>query len=205
MRLRYSILIVLLCLSVALTATDKEDRFENIKRSLTSAKQVKLEVAVAVTSKIFNDVDSSRGQVFIADDGRYFAHLGQDIYIFDGKCIWEISTEYHQATKKCLKDGEKFENRLVFLKNMNDYYNTVPVKRDLVYHLVRKDSEESPLPDSMTIFLDKSANRISRIDYYDLNDDLNRVYLLSEKSNAIIDDTLYRFKLPDSTEVITLP
>ncbi|SYZ73263.1 exported hypothetical protein [Candidatus Zixiibacteriota bacterium] len=190
---------------VTAAAAGQKNKFDTIKSELASAREVKLKVAVAVTSKIFKDVDSSNGEIAIADDGRYFAQMGRDIYLFDGKCTWEISLEYRQATKRCLKDGEKFENRLVFIKNLDEYYEPHPIRKDLIYLLTRKDSDDSPMPDSLTIFLDKSADRIARLEYFDLNGDLNRVYILSERPNPAITDSLYHFNRPDSMEVITLP
>ncbi len=187
------------------SGADKGDKFDIIKSDLSSARQVKLDVAITVTSKIFKDIDSSAGKVAIADDGRYFARFNHDVYLFDGKCTWEISTEYRQATKRCLKDGEKFENRLVFLKNLDEFYISQPIKKDFIYHLTCRDCKDSPMPDSLTIYLDKSADRINRLEYFDLNGDLNRVYILSEKPAAVVEDSLYHFNLPDSMEVITLP
>jgi outer membrane lipoprotein-sorting protein len=181
------------------------DRFDQIKNEYSSARMVHFDVVMVTISKIFDQTDSSSGEISIADDGRYYARVGGDIYLFDGRCIWEVSTENNQATKQCLKDGEKFENRLFFMKNLDDYFRSNAVHKNSIYHLIRNKNSINSLPDSMTIFLGGAQNRLLRIEYYDLNGDLNRIYISDDKLSDSINDQIFQIKLPDSTEVITLP
>jgi outer membrane lipoprotein-sorting protein len=189
----------------SLAAIAADDKFESIKKDFTSAKLIRFEVAMATVSKVFDDVDSARGEILIADDGRYNARLNDDIYLFDGRCIWEISGVNRQATKQCLKEGEKFENRLFFIKELDKYFSTSVIKKDRQYQLLRNAGSDNALPDSLTVYLNKSGSNITRLEYYDLNGDLNRVYILDREFSDTVSENDFRINLPDSIEVITLP
>jgi outer membrane lipoprotein-sorting protein len=191
--------------SGCLLAENHSDRFDEIKKGLSDARLVDFEVAATIDSKVFDQTDSSNGQITIADDGRYFARMNDDIYLFDGKCIWEISLENKQATKQCLKDGESFENRLFFLKNLDQYYATSPIKKGKEYFLRRIDKESNSLPDSIKIYLDNSGKKLSRLEYFDLNGDINRVHIIKETISDSIIARRFEINLPDSIEIINIP
>jgi len=196
-------LLVFFIFSLAVFAAG--DKFESIKKEFTSAKLIRFEVATATVSKLFDDIDSARGEILIADDGRYNARLNDDIYLFDGRCIWEISGANRQATKQCLKEGEKFENRLFFIKELDKYFSTSIIKKDRQYQLRRNAGSDNALPDSLMVYINKSGSNISRLEYYDLNGDLNRVHILDREISSAISEDDFRINLPDSIEVITLP
>lgn len=183
----------------------RNDLFEKIKNEFASAPMITLEVEIISHSKIFESADSSTGMISIANDGRYCARLDEDVYLFDGKCIWEVSAENRQATKQCLKEGEKFENRLFFLKDLDNYYNAKAVKGDAQYLLILKKKRTSSLPDSLNVYLDSQYGAISKIDYHDLNGDLNEVIIKKQTILNGIDSSIFHIQLPDSTEVINLP
>ena len=167
------------------------------------AKMVRLDVRIVVVSDVFGDTDTTAGKITIADDGRYAAYIGGDFYIFDGKCIWEYSHDNEQATRDCLKPGEVFENELVFIKNLKKYYKTAEERKDTLFLLVKKDSVQNQLPDSL--YMTVHDLRLANLRYYDLNHDKNLVYILSDSVMDAVDPTAFNIDLPDSTEVITLP
>ncbi len=198
------VLITVLWSPVGITAAPA-DLYEKIKNEFASAPMVILKVDLITSSKIFESSDTSSGTISIADDGRYCARLGNDTYLFDGKCIWEVSAENRQATKQCLKEGEKFENRLFFLKDLSNYYKPSAIKKDAQYLLILKRKHSSALPDSLNLHLDSGSSSISKIDYHDLNGDLNEVIIKKQSILKEIDKSAFLIKLPDSTEVINIP
>jgi outer membrane lipoprotein-sorting protein len=189
----------LLLLSGRLSADSFDDLIEKYKK----ASLIELDVIVVVESSIFDDVDSVAGRILVCADGRYRMELGEDSYIFDGRCIWEYSAENRQATKKCLKDGEIFENRLSFIKNLNKFYDAEIVVPDSIYRLLSVDSTESSLPEEMSLYVSRADLKL--IDYFDLNQDLNRIYINRTILTDSIKAGLFEFNPPDSVEIISLP
>lgn len=181
----------------------KGDRFQEIKAELDSAAMVSFDVLTIVESEIFDEIDSTAGKISIARDGRYVARLNDDIYLFDGECVWEFSSENNQATKRCLGEGEEVENRLGFIKKLDDYYKTSVIKENSIYRLIKKGEDDGSLPDSMLIYLKES--KLARIEYLDLNNDLNKVWILKETISDSLPEEVFEINLPDSAEVITLP
>ncbi len=181
----------------------KGDRFQEIKAELDSAAMVSFDILITVKSEIFDEIDSTAGKISISRDGRYIARLNDDVYLFDGECVWEFSSENNQATKRCLGEGEEVENRLAFIKNLDDYYKTSVIKENSIYRLIKKDEDDGSLPDSMLICLKESD--LARIEYLDLNNDLNKVQILKETISDSLPQGVFNMNLPDSVEVITLP
>lgn len=179
------------------------DRFEAVKNEYAAAKIIKLDIEIVVVSQVFGNVDTARGEISIADDGRYLALINEDYYLFDGKCVWEYSAENNQATKECLKEGEHFENRLFFIKSLDHYYSTFTNISDSVYRLIRIKERQNSLPDTLIVYL--SNSRLSSIEYLDLNDDLNRISILRETLLDTLAAGTFQISLPDSVEIITLP
>jgi outer membrane lipoprotein-sorting protein len=179
------------------------DKFNELKKELSSAAMVRFDILITVESSVFDEIDSTYGDISVANDGRYFARLNGDEYLYDGKCIYEYSAENNQVTKRCPSEGEVVENRLGFIKNLDKYYKTTVVEQDSIYTLAKIAENEESLPDSMTIYL-KGGN-LARLEYYDLNDDLNKVDILSEAIFDSLKINIFELNLPDSVEVIILP
>jgi outer membrane lipoprotein-sorting protein len=184
-------------------ASDKT--FETVKNKLAEARLAVFNVDVIVYSQIFETADTSSGVISIARDGRYCAHLNDDAYLYDGQCVWEISMENRQATKKCLKEGEAFENQFFFLKNLDDYYKTTSLEKGNRYLLTLKTKKSSELPDSLEALVDGNNGSISEISFRDLNGDLNKIKIRKSEYLERIDDDVFKVKLPDSLEIITMP
>ncbi len=181
------------------------DQFTMIKNRISSALVVRFGVLITIESNIFDEIDSLAGQIVLAKDGRYRAELGSDIYLNDGKINWEYSAENNQATKRELLDGEIADNRLAFFKDLDSFYKSTIVKKDLIYKLIKLDNSDEALPDSMTVHLKNKIPQISKIEYFDLNEDLNSVYITEEFYEDKIEENLFNLNLPDSVEVISLP
>ncbi len=194
------IIVLLLIIPVAATAGDA---YNELKTRFADAAQITLDVLITVDSDMFGTVDSTDGKIHIAADGRYHARILDDIYLFDGRCIWEYSAENNQATKDCLDDDEWFESELSFIKNLDRHYTAAPIRQDSIYILRRLGNDNGSLPDSLTLCL--AGDSLSRISYYDLNNDLNTVMIQGQHCDSVVTDSLYHIDLPDSTEIIVMP
>lgn len=194
-----------LLISFSSLSLARDDLLENIKKDWSAAKLIRFDVLIAVESEVFNTVDSTSGNIVIAEDGRYRANIGDELFLFDGKCIWEVSFANLQATRQCLKEGERFENRLIFLKDINSYYRTASSIKGDGYLLVKNQGIGEALPDSINLYLDRKAGRISFLEYYDLNSEKNTVFLHDVKLQSEVEDKIFEYLPSDSIEVITLP
>ena len=202
-KLKCILILGLICL-IGITA-NSADKFTLIKNRINSATIVRFGVLITIESKIFDEVDSLTGLILLAKDGRYRAELGDDIYLSDGMTNWEYSAENNQATKRELSDGEIADNRLAFFKDLDSYYSSSIVEKDLIYTLIRLKNSDEALPDSMTVYISNKTMQISKIEYYDLNEDLNSVYITEEFYEDKIEENLFNLNLPDSVEIISLP
>jgi len=201
----FPIYFALLFLLVIFGVVKAENRLDIITKEWSRARMIEFGVLITAESEIFNTVDSSRGKVIIADDGRYYAEIGEDLYLFDGQCIWEMSFENRQATKQCLKEGEKFENRLIFLKDLGNLYKARALVENEVYFLSKNEGSGASLPDSLRLYLSLEKRQISEIIYYDLNSERNHVYLNDVQIFQEIADSAFKFVPSDSIEIIVLP
>jgi outer membrane lipoprotein-sorting protein len=203
---RFIIVSFVLILAINLTSSaDENDKFDAIKKKIAEAALIKIDFLIEVESKIFEDTDSLYGSLAIASDGRYNAEINNDIYLYDGKVLWEYSAENNQATKKTLKDDEYFENRLIFLKELDRHFKSKVIIPDSTYQLFRMERADKALPDSMYLFIDGEAEAIALIEYFDLNEDLNLVHIENQVLSDSIDPDMFHINLPDSAEIISLP
>lgn len=181
------------------------DKFEIIKSRLDSAAIVRLDLIITIESKIFEEIDTALGRIYFSENGQYYAKINDDIYLFDGTYNWEFSSENNQATKQKLGLTEQPDNRLSFFKDIDKYYKSTAMEPDRKYKLVKLNETNDALLDSLTIFLNKKGSAISRLEYLDMNGDLNKVYITEEEFLNQPDSNLFKIDLPDSVEIISLP
>ncbi|MFH2037384.1 MAG: hypothetical protein ABIJ45_13355 [Candidatus Zixiibacteriota bacterium] len=198
-----TILHIVICSVVIFSATLFADDFDDIKKNYTQSAAIQLKANIILISEVFGDADTTKSQILIADDGRYRAEMNDDIYLFDGICVYEYSFENAQATVKCLKEGEAFDNQMFFIKNLDNYYTTNIIIPNQEYSLIKKDTSFTAFPDSLEVYIKDS--HISRIEYFDINDDLNRVILNSDSILNLVNDSLFLIDFPDSVEIIKMP
>ncbi len=171
----------------------------------SDAVMIKMQLLIVTRSPIFGNIDTTVGDVKIAADDRYCARFNDDIYLYDGDCIWEYSAENNQVTKDCYDDGEVFENELTALKNLKEHYNLDCMIPDSLYRFYIKPNQNKSLPDSLVVTLDRIPGNLACISYNDLNGDINDIIMLDYEflDEAITTD--FQVNFPDSVEIITLP
>ena len=187
-------------------ADGKEKRpFDVIKADLRSAVMTEVMFTNIVISDFFDTADTLVGSVVFDRDGRYATTLGSDKFIFTGECLWQYSAEYKQASRNCLKPGQRVDESFLFFPRFDELYQSVERVRDAEYILRLRPGKRGAGPDSMTVYLDQAKQNIARIEFLDINDEINRVEIESLRRFEAVQDARFIPDFPDSTEIIETP
>ncbi len=186
-------------------AKEKASLFERLAEDYNSSPQTTIVFQHIVRSDFFETADTVAGSIVFAADGRYVTELGPDVYLFDGSCLWEYSKLYSQASRNCLKPGQRLDDSFLFFRHFNGYYQVKAVLPDSVYQLSILKDFKGKAPDSMTVTLSPADSRIISMDYYDINEELNTILLGDEIKVNTVDSLLFLPNFPDSTEIIEIP
>lgn len=198
-----SLLLCIIFLGISGLADNDPDCLEKIKTEYSSSAMIQFEATLSVYSFVFEDTEKYPVVMTVSDSGLYRVKIGGDIYLYNGRRTYEYSAENNQATYREVGPGEKPFDRISFIKNFDRYYHTETIEPCRVYKLNRFDSAAESLPEKMTLFLEKG--KLWRVEYKDLNDDLNTFEIKKENLFKNFDQTFFEADFPDSTEFISLP
>jgi outer membrane lipoprotein-sorting protein len=190
-------------LNSAVSAGDTES-FERIKSDLASAQCAHLEFISIVESDIFESVDSLTGEACIAQDGRYRVLVGPDTYLFDGSNVYSYSKPNNQVTIEPVNPETYRSDEISFLTRLDDFYTSRPLNGDDRFFLKRKSARAASIPDSLTVIIDSDAVRIVSLEYYDINDELNKISMLNQELSDSCSSGSFLPDFPDSAEVVRL-
>ena len=170
-------LIILSGLVLAVSAAQSEEtgKIETLMTRFSDSPMIKMNILIITRSPIFDNIDTTVGDVRIAADDRYYARFNDDIYLFDGHCVWEYSADNNQVTKDCYKKGEVYENELTALKDLKAHYDLECMIPDSLYRFKVKPDQNKNLPDSLIVTLDRRPGTLAYFSYNDLNGDVNDV------------------------------
>lgn len=193
---------LLALVSVSGVSADQSS-FDKIKKDLAAAACVSVEFLSILESSIFESVDSADGQAIIADDGRYRIMLGEDLYLSTGAELYSYSAINNQVTVEPVAPGA-VNTEITLLQSLDESYKTAILQPDSVFSLTRDSSAASGLPDSLTVFMTENLQGIHRMEYYDINGELNRIILKALTTSEACDTNQFMPSFPDSVEVIEL-
>jgi hypothetical protein len=205
---KFSVFHLLLVFATGYAVTAQaEDKslFKSLAEDYNSSPQTTIHFRHILSSEFFGTSDTVVGSIVFAADGRYVTELGPDVYLFDGSCLWEYSKLYAQASRNCLKPGQRLDDSFLFFRHFNEYYQVKVIQPDSVYQLAILEDFKGRAPDSMTVTLSPSVRRIISMEYYDINEELNRILLGDESKVDTVDSLLFVPGFPDSTEIIEIP
>lgn len=194
-------LIVLLALTTSVEA--EQGRFDKIKHDLATAGCVSVDFLSILESSIFESVDSADGRAVIADDGRYWIMIGADTYLSTGAKLYSYSAANNQVTVEPVAPGA-VNTEITLLQSLDESYKTAILSPDSVFQLTRDSAAAPGLPDSLQVFLTDHGRTIARMEYYDINDELNRIILKALTTAVTCDTSVFVPSFPDSVEVIEL-
>lgn len=202
MRLHKTVLtIVLLCSAVVLAGSNSFDR---IKHELSEAGCAHFKFLNIIKSDVFDSVDSTNGEAWLAGDGRYLIKLDSDEYLFDGSDLYSYSYDQNQVTVEALDTTDAQTGQISFIRRLDEWFKTDIIEPDLRFRLTLREGIEGDLPDTMIVEIDKEKNRIKSIEYLDLNEENNRIIIDSQNTSESCPEQLFVPNYPDSVELIRL-
>jgi outer membrane lipoprotein-sorting protein len=197
------LLLYMLLSLIPLSSARTADSFEKLKNKLAGAKCVRFDFLSIIESDIFERIDTTPGTAYIAADGRYLVILGDDEYLYNLELLYSYSKVNNQVTIE--KIDSRTGDEVVFVMQLDSLYDSYAVKKDRQYRLVRKDSVfESNIPDSMLLYMDPEKLVLLKIEYFDINEELNRIVFLEQNIEPACEDDRFIPQYPDSVEQIEL-
>lgn len=197
-------LLGILIASASMGVSAGPEPFEKIKAELSSAGCTSIAFVSILESDIFNSIDSTMGQAYIAQDGQYQIRLGPDEYVSNGEFLYSYSPENNQVTVERVAPGTEGAPEVSFITHLDEFYQTAIIRPGQEYRLVKKPGKAEGLPDSLRVFLNPNGETLERLEYFDINDELNRIIIESLKTEPACDSIRFQPEFPDSVEVIEL-
>lgn len=197
--------IALACLGLVVLASQATaDAFDKIKKDLSTAQCITVSFISVLESSIFESVDSTAGTAQIAADGRYFIKLGEDIYLATAEELFSYSAGNNQVTVEPIDPTAIANTEITLLRSLDESYNSTILTSDSVYRLIRRSETASGLPDSLVVFLNPDRTLIDRLEYFDINEELNRILIRELATSSACDSSLFVPAFPDTVEIIEL-
>lgn len=182
----------------------RADEFDSIKSTLASGDCTRLEFWSIIESEIFDRIDSTRCQAYVAADGRYRLELGTDTYVATGDRLVSYSRENNQVTVESMAPEQGVSSEISVMTRLDEYYKSVIIAPNSRYLLTLRHTDAGSLPDSLEVSLDRRAKRIEQITYYDINEELNRLVFIEMVPLKNCDTTRFEPDFPDSVETVEL-
>jgi outer membrane lipoprotein-sorting protein len=179
------------------------DRFEQWKLTVSEAACVNLEFLSVLTSDVFESVDTADGAACIASDGRFYVRIGGEEYLRAMGELWVYSEANNQITVEPADDSEELAH-VSFILRLDDYYGTRTIVPNVEYSLLLKEDKGDSLPDSVRVYMDRESGLVDRIEYRDINEDLNQIIFNSVSPESECESTRFTPAFPDSVEVVRL-
>lgn len=204
MRIKTSVRIALVVCLASAPVSWADDRFEAIKAELVEAACTHIRFLSIIESQIFDQVDTAQGEALIAGDGRYRVAVGPDEYLSTKDTLYSYSKRHNQVTVEPLAPDIERLTEVSFVIRLDDFFKTAIIQPDLMYKLIRDDGEAVGLPDSITLYLHPEREAIDRIEYFDINGEMNRIVFLSIDPMRACEEGRFDPSYADSVDVVRL-
>ncbi|HUV30465.1 MAG TPA: outer membrane lipoprotein carrier protein LolA [Acidobacteriota bacterium] len=180
------------------------DRFDAIKARLAEAGCVTLEFLSILESEIFDETDTIAGEAVVSADGRYVVDLGGDRYLYDLTSLYSYSAENNQVTIESVRGGGASGREISFITRLDQYYETRVISSGRAYRLIRLSPDMQNIPDSLVLTIRPDSSVLDEIQYFDVNEELNRIVFLRLETGTSCPDSLFKPAYPDSVEKVRL-
>jgi len=202
--IRYAGFVAVLILAIAMASLAGKDPFEIIKKDFREAACSQIEFISVLESKVFDEVDSTEGQIYLADNGRYWLDIGPDQYLMTHNELYSYSGENNQVTIEAVDTSSQSPSEISLLRRLDELYETHIITPGREYRLTRKSKNSENLPDTMLVFLDSIGKKLERLEYYDFNGDRNRILIQVYRHQKDCDEKRFEPNFPESAERIKL-
>lgn len=196
--------ILILSSLLSVSSLAQVDALEDIKRRMSQADCCRFEFISILESDLFDSVDSTLGWAEIAGDGQYRLAIGPDEYLRIDDKLYAYSKENNQVTIERVGQTDPAGEGISFITRLDTFYKTEILKAGREYRLERLDGVADNMPMVMTLFLTAGAGELDRLEYFDQNDDLNRIVFIASTYLPACDGSVLEPRYPDSTEIIKL-
>ncbi len=197
------ILSMALLLWLAVSA-DAADKFDAVKAKLAESECIEIEFLSVLESDIFDRTDTAKGTAYLAKDGRFLVTIGEDKFLRTDDQLFSYSKANNQVIIEDIDSTRAVSSEVAYIRKLDDWFKTRILRPDREYFLVRTGPKGSAIPDSMTVTIDPKQMRISRIAYFDINDELVTIVLLKESHHATCAEQEFQPSFPKSADRVKL-
>lgn len=180
------------------------DKFDAIKAGLAEPGCIQIDFLSILESEIFDRTDTAKGSAYLADDGRFSVTLGEDKFLMAGDQFYHYSKGNNQVLIETVDSSRAVSSEVAYIRKLDDWFKTRILRPDHEYFLVRTGPKSSAIPDSMTVSIDPKQMRITRIAYFDVNDELVTIVMQKESHHASCDEQRFVPDFPKSAERVKL-
>jgi len=193
-----NIIFIIIIISQPLFAGD----FEDLVKELNKEGCHYFEFLSIIESDIFETIDTTNGSLYLSGDGRFRVEIGTDLYIADSVKLYSYSEENNQVVIEPRTSGD--DDQFSFISNFDIFYSSNRGDKDFEYMLIKKDNIINDHSDSLIITLDPTHNILKQMEYFDVNEDLNRIIFLKQDHGISCDQTKFEADFPDTVEKVRL-
>ena len=195
-----SLVLLLAQSSLALPGADALDA---VKSKFSGGECSYFEFANIIESKIFGVIDTIYGSAYIARDGRYKIEIGSDVFLYDGLLLYTYFFETNQVIIEQPDSGKLVSDEISFVIKLDEWYDSKANSKNS-YALKKKEGIEGDIPDSLELITNNEDSTIAEIRYFDINEDINRVKFLKQKTDSSCSARRFEPDFPNSVEKVKL-
>ena len=181
----------------------QSDALEAVKAKFSNGDCSHFEFANIIESKIFGVIDTIHGSAYIAQDGRYNIEIGSDVFLYDGSLLYTYFLETNQLIIEKPDSGILVSDEISFVIKLDEWYDSKANSKNS-FALTKKEGVKGDIPDSLELITNIADSSIVEIRYIDINEDLNRVKFLSQKTDSSCSAKGFKPDFPDSVEKVKL-
>ena len=209
MKLKLSLLLVLLVFNVAIAA-DPTELLRDIEQRYNDLTDLEVDFKQEVHSGVFSAVERTEGKMFLAKGDRFRIQTDEQVIASDGKLLWVYSKENKQVTIDKVGKTRDLVRPSDYLFTFRENYNAVLLPdssiSDETYSVILLTSQDKDqFIQRMTLYADKTDKLTRRAVYQDINGNIVEINFFNLKIDKALSPETFIFKAPKGVEEIRLP
>lgn len=198
-------LVVVAGLLLLAVAGFADEVYERVVADLAKPGCTEVTFLSIIRSQVFEFEDTLAGVARMDDEGRYDITVGSDRYLCDLKHIYEYAQSTNQVVIVSFDSSSSGAHQLTCFTDIDRYYHLVEVVvGGKQYQLARRQGVGLDIPETLAISVDGKTERVSRMEYLDINDDLNTIMILNTETGTDCPPEYFLPNFPDSVERVYL-
>jgi chaperone LolA len=186
-----------------------DEIMKNVEHRLADQKTVKAQFEEVYVWKLTGEKQTVKGEFLLKGDDRFRITTDDQIVVSDGKTIWT----FNKPSNRVLIDnvetaGSEWLPQKILLKTRKEYRHRLTGEETVggrpCYALELTSETGDAFIQKMKICVDKETWIPQKIEQMEIGQN-RRTYLLSDiQTGAVMDDALFKLKIPEGAEVIDL-